>query len=196
MLKYKTIKLGRTGEKCDLRIKQSNKSLVWDVNIEGRQVRRWLRKRGRRNRRYGLRKAPGGIGSNVASFPSGICPCLQEHPRARERAAGPKPHPGQGVPAGAQSCQYIGRFIPASALERTKSHVKINLKRSSVCILVLVYDLYLNIFLSVSFYLLTKVVVNFLNFSEPEGKFEVAVNLFNKQCIPVFLKVVLQENGI
>lgn len=41
-----------------------------------------------RSRRAGLRRAPGGKGSKVASTPSGICPCLQEHPRTRERAAG------------------------------------------------------------------------------------------------------------
>lgn len=50
---------------------------------------REYKKRERRNRRDGLRRAPGGIGSEVASSPSGICPCLQEHPRTRERAAGP-----------------------------------------------------------------------------------------------------------
>lgn len=53
-----------------------------------RKGRKLKRKEGR-NRRDGLRRAPGGIGSKVASYPSGICPCLWEHPRTRERAAGP-----------------------------------------------------------------------------------------------------------
>lgn len=45
---------------------------VWVVKRRGRKLKR---KEGR-NRRDGLRRAPGGIGSKVASSPSGICPCL------------------------------------------------------------------------------------------------------------------------
>lgn len=62
-------------------------------------------RRNRRNRRDGLRRAAGGIGSKVASSPSGICPCLREHPRTMERAAGPPPRQGQDMPTVAQSCQ-------------------------------------------------------------------------------------------
>lgn len=53
----------------------------------------------------GSRQAPGGTGSIVASSPSGICPCLQEHPGARERAAGPQPHPDQDMPTIVLPCQ-------------------------------------------------------------------------------------------
>lgn len=67
--------------------------------------RKWKKKE--RNIRDGLRRAPGGKGSKVASSPSGICPCLREHPRTRERAAGLKPHPGQDLPTKAQPCQRL-----------------------------------------------------------------------------------------
>lgn len=52
-----------------------------------RRGRKWKTKG--RNRMDGLRRAPGGIGSKVASSPSGICPCPREHLRTKERAAVP-----------------------------------------------------------------------------------------------------------
>lgn len=69
---YKGSRGGQEG-KCE--IGDREKEVKWWVWVAKRRGRKLKRKEGR-NRRDGLRRAPGGIGSKVASSPSGICPCL------------------------------------------------------------------------------------------------------------------------
>lgn len=73
---------------------------------------------GNGNRRDGLRRAPGGRGNKVASSPSGICPCLWEHPRTRERAAGPPPRFRDDVPNAARPRQHRPSHFSYAALAR------------------------------------------------------------------------------
>lgn len=79
-----------------------------------------------RNRRNGLRRAPGEIGSEVASSPSGICPRLRENARTRVRTAGPWSHPGQYVPTRAKSCdRWVSRASNGCLCVET--HVRLEL---------------------------------------------------------------------